>query len=178
MSDKVILVNEEDKELGTADKLAAHQNEGKLHRAFSVFIFNSEGEMLLQKRAEGKYHSGGLWTNTCCSHPRPGEATKQAAERRLKEEMGFTCDLEEVFSFIYRAKFEDLTEHEYDHVLFGVCESETNIEPDPEEVGDWKWIARKDLERDVNENPDNYTPWFKRALNRVMKEAQARGIWN
>lgn len=176
MSDEVILVDDEDKRVGTADKLEAHRQGGKLHRAFSVFIFNSKGQLLLQKRAEGKYHSGGLWTNTCCSHPRPGEPTKAAAERRLEEEMGFTCDLEEVFSFIYRAKFEDLTEHEYDHVFFGVCEPETNLEPDPEEVEDWKWVSKQELMRDVKNNSDNYTPWFKQALDRVLKEAEARDI--
>jgi len=175
MSDKVILVNDKDEQVGTANKLEAHQQGGTLHRAFSVFIFNRKGEMLLQQRAEGKYHSGGLWTNTCCSHPRPGEPTKEAAERRLEEEMGFTCDLKEVFSFTYRAEFEDLTEHEYDHVFFGICEP-GEIEPDPEEAGDWKWVSRQELEKDVKDNPKNYTPWFKQALDRVLKEAQTRNI--
>ena len=135
--EQVILVDEKDKEIGLEEKIKAHK-EGKLHRAFSVFVFNQKGEMLLQRRALTKYHSGGLWTNTCCSHPRKGEDVDKAASRRLKEEMGFSCGLKEVFSFIYKTGFDNgLMEHEFDHVFVGAYESEPKI--NPEEVAEYKW---------------------------------------
>lgn len=166
MTQEVILVNEEDKSLGTAEKLAAHRT-GDLHRAFSIFIFNSQGQMLLHRRAQGKYHSGGLWTNACCSHPQPGETTEAAAHRRLQEEMGFDTELEEIFQFIYRAELDnELVEHELDHVFVGSCDAEP--EPDPAEVGDWRWIDLEELERDLEERPEQYTEWFKAAVGRVI----------
>lgn len=175
MTEEIILVDKEDKELGTEEKIKAHQDGGKLHRAFSVFIFNPKGKFMIQKRAPEKYHSGGKWTNTCCSHPRPREDTKEAARRRLREEMGIECELEEVFEFIYEAEFDtDLTEKEYDHVFFGVCDKIPDL--DPEEASDWKWISKEKLKRDVEENPESYTPWFKKALDRVIKEAEEREI--
>ena len=155
----VVLVDENDRELGTCEKLEAHQK-GLLHRAFSVFILNTNNELLLQQRALTKYHSGGLWTNTCCSHPRPGEAVLDAAHRRLKEEMGMECELEKLFSFTYKSAFENgLTEHEYDHVLLGHFENEPVINPD--EVAEWKWMPILEVKNDIENNPENYTPWFK-----------------
>ena len=166
MEEKVILVDENDKEIGTEEKIKAHQ-EGKLHRAFSIFVFNSRNELLLQKRARTKYHSGGLWTNTCCSHPRPGEVLKEAVHRRLKEEMGFDCQLEEVFSFIYQTKFgNDLFEHEYDHVFLGRFDGQPVL--NPQEAEDWQWIGLEELERDIKENPEKYTYWFKIALPKLV----------
>lgn len=163
----VILVNKNDQPLGAMEKMEAHEK-GVLHRAFSVFVFNSEGKMLLQQRALGKYHSPGLWTNTACSHPRTGEKTFDAAHRRLEEEMGFDCDLDEVFSFVYKSNVGDgLTEHEFDHVFFG--NSDTMPVPDPEEVVDYKYVEVSRLTKDVIENPDDYTVWFKIALKEVVK---------
>lgn len=168
MQDRVILVDRLGREIGTEEKLKAHRG-GKLHRAFSIFIFNAKGELLLQKRAETKYHSGGLWTNTCCSHPRPGESHYCAARRRLKEEMGFDSELTEFFSFIYHTKLDNnLFEHELDHVFVGNYDG--HPVPNPDEVDDWKWINIDSLERDVGENPDRYTHWFKLILNRVIKQ--------
>lgn len=168
MQERVILVDRLDREIGTEEKLKAHR-EGKLHRAFSVFIFNAKGELLLQKRAETKYHSGSLWTNTCCSHPRPGESRYCAARRRLNEEMGFDSELTELFSFIYHTKLENnLFEHELDHVFVGIFEGRPI--PNPDEVDDWKWIKVDALERDVRENSQNYTYWLKLVLNRVLKQ--------
>jgi isopentenyl-diphosphate delta-isomerase len=164
--EEVILVDNDDEQTGTEEKMKAHQD-AKLHRAFSVFIFNSNGEMMIQKRASGKYHCPGLWTNTCCSHPRPGESTEDAAHRRLKEEMGFDCDLKEIFSFTYRKGFDNgLTEHEFDHVFLGECDKEPT--PDPEEVDEWKWVKISKLQEDVAENPGKYTYWFTEALPRVI----------
>jgi isopentenyl-diphosphate delta-isomerase len=166
VEEKVILVDDVDQEIGVREKMAAHQR-GELHRAFSVFVFNARGEMLLQKRAPLKYHSGGLWTNTCCSHPRPGEPTAEAAHRRLGEEMGFGCPLEGAFSFIYRAEFEDgLIEHELDHVFIGQFNGQPT--PDPAEVDDWRWIDLPTLREDVRAHPDRYTPWFKIAMDDVL----------
>ena len=168
MQERVILVDRLDREIGTEEKLKAHR-EGKLHRAFSVFIFNAKGELLLQKRAETKYHSGSLWTNTCCSHPRPGESHYCAARRRLNEEMGFDCELTELFSFVYHTKLENnLFEHELDHVFVGIFDGRPI--PNLKEVDDWKWMNIDRLERDVGENPDHYTHWFKLILNRVVKQ--------
>jgi isopentenyl-diphosphate delta-isomerase len=165
IEEKVILVDENDNQIGTEEKIKAHQ-EGKLHRCFSIVVFNSKKELLIQKRTEDKYHSSGLWTNTCCSHPIPGEDTKEAAHRRLKQEMGFDCDLKESFTFIYKRKFNNgLTEHEYDHVFIGEFEGSPN--PNPEEVSDWKWITRKELENDIQKNPNNYTYWFKILIDKI-----------
>ncbi len=162
----VILVNEKDMPLGTMEKMEAHEH-SKLHRAFSVFIFNTKGELLLQQRAGHKYHSPKLWTNTVCSHPRQGEQTDVAAHRRIMEEMGFDCNFEEVFSFVYKANVgQGLTEHEYDHVFVGVSDEIPN--PNPEEVDGWKYINLDLLEKDIEVNPDNYTVWFKIALSEVL----------
>lgn len=162
----VILVDEKDNEIGVKEKMAAHV-EGKLHRCFSIFIFNSKGQLLLQKRAKGKYHSGGLWTNTCCSHPRPNKNLKEEAEKRLKEEMGIECDLKEIFSFIYKAKVGNLIEHEFDHVFLGKFDGKP--QPDEKEAEDWKWIEPEELRKDIKENPEKYTYWFKLILDRVLK---------
>ena len=166
MKDKVILVDEADREVGTGEKLETHQA-GKLHRAFSIFVFNSKGALLLQRRTKTKYHSGGLWANTCCSHPRPGETTIEAAHRRLNEEMGFDCNLREIFSFTYQVKFENkLFEYEYDHVFMGKYDSEPS--PNPEEVCDWKWIEVAELKRDIQENPGAYAYWLRLSIDRVI----------
>ncbi len=167
----VILVNKNDQPLGAMEKMEAHEK-GALHRAFSVFIFNSEGKLLLQKRAEEKYHSPGLWTNTACSHPRTREKTDEAAHRRLKEEMGFDSDMEEIFSFIYKANVGGgLTEHEFDHVFMGT--SDKTPEPDPEEVSDWKYVDMEWLYKDVEEHPEHYTVWFIIALAELKKHLEA-----
>lgn len=163
---EVILVDEKDNVIGTEEKMKTHQ-EGKLHRAFSIFVFNSKGELLLQKRAKSKYHSGGLWTNTCCSHPRPEEHIEKAVHRRLKEEMGFDCELKEIFSFTYKAKLDNnLFEHEYDHVFIGNFDGEPN--PNPEEVDDWKWVDLEELKKDIRENPDSYTYWLKISIDKII----------
>ncbi|MBI4453099.1 isopentenyl-diphosphate Delta-isomerase [Candidatus Woesearchaeota archaeon] len=166
----VILVDEKDNELGTEEKQKAHI-EGKLHRAFSVFMFNSKGELLIQRRALDKYHSAGLWTNTCCSHPKHGEATIDAAHRRLKEELRVDCELKEIHSFIYKKAFENgLTEHEFDHVFVGKVNS-TNpnfiINPNPNEVEEWKFISLYELKKDLQRYPDRYTYWFKLLIEKI-----------
>jgi len=159
LSEQVILVDEQDRELGASDKLRAHV-EGALHRAFSVFVFDHEGRLLLQRRAREKYHSGGLWSNTCCGHPRPGEETAAAAHRRLREEMSFDCELREAFDFVYRAELDnDLVEHEYDHVFVG--EFEGYPTPDPSEVEEWKWVSVDELRRGLREEPSRYSYWLK-----------------
>ena len=168
MEEKVILVDEQDQEIGEAGKMQAHQ-EARLHRSFTIFIFNSKGEILLQQRAKTKYHSGGLWSNACCGHPRPGEGTKEAAQRRLREEMGFGCDLEEVLQFTYKVKLDKgLWEHEFDHTFRGVYDGEVN--PNPEEVDDFKWVDRETLLRDVKEHPQRYAEWFKIVLPKFDKK--------
>lgn len=165
MPDEVILVDEQDNEIGTEEKLKAHQK-GKLHRALSILVFNSKNEVLIQQRAKTKYHTPGLWTNTCCSHPRKGEKTKDAAHRRLKEEMGFDCELDEKFSFVYKAEFENgLTEHEYDHVFFGKFDG--TPKPDPQEADDYKWVSMDELKKDIKTHPQKYTPWFMMILEKV-----------
>lgn len=157
--EKVILVDRNDKPIGLMEKMEAHEK-GLLHRAFSVFIMNDNGETMLQRRAEGKYHSPGLWTNTCCSHQREGETNIAAGTRRLQEEMGFVTELEEVVSFIYRAPFDNgLTEHEFDHVLIGKYNDLPKI--NPEEVAEWKWMSLEDIKTDIAQNPATYTEWFK-----------------
>lgn len=159
MVEYIISVDEEDKKLGPIEKMEAHKN-GTLHRAFSILVFNSRNQLLLQKRAKGKYHSPGLWTNTCCSHPRFGESLIHAVNRRLKEEMGFTCELEEIYSFKYRVKFQNnLIENEYDHVFAGKYDG--NVEINKEEVEEYKWVSLDELKIDIKNNPDLYTYWFK-----------------
>jgi isopentenyl-diphosphate delta-isomerase len=165
LSEQVILVDEHDRELGAGEKLEAHRA-GALHRAFSVFVFDAAGRLLLQKRARAKYHSGGLWSNTCCGHPRPGEATPAAARRRLMEEMNFDCELREAFGFLYRAELDGgLVEHEYDHVFVGRFEGEPA--PDAAEVEDWRWLTLDALREDLRRSPDNYSYWLRLALERL-----------
>jgi len=161
----VILVDEQDQELGSTEKLQAHR-EGLLHRAFSVLIFRQEAqlEVLLQQRAASKYHSPNLWTNACCSHPRPGEAILEAATRRLEEELGLSLALRQVGQFQYRAEFSNgLTENELDHVLVGQYQNEP-ITPNPKEVQAYQWLAVPDLRQDLEQQPEKYTPWLKKAL--------------
>jgi len=161
----VILVDEQDNPVGTMGKMEVHEK-ALLHRAFSVFIFNDKGEMLLQKRAASKYHSGGLWTNTCCSHPKPGEDTAAAAQKRLQEEMGFVTPLTKAFSFIYKAPFDNgLTEYEYDHVFTGLFNGLIN--PDPDEVSEYCYQSMETVKANVQSHPHHFTEWFKIALPRV-----------
>ena len=162
---EVILVNENDEQIGTMEKMEAHQK-GLLHRAFSVFIFNSKGELLLQQRSPGKYHNAGLWTNTCCSHPLPGEDVLTAANRRLLEEMGFTTLLSPAFNFTYRATFANgLMEHEYDHVLTGTYDGKIKI--DESEVSDYCFKTINEVEDSLQMHPQQYTEWFKIALPQI-----------
>ncbi len=157
--EKVILVNENNEQIGLMPKLEAHEK-ALLHRAFSVFIINGKNQLMLQQRAVHKYHSPGLWTNTCCSHQRDGETNIKAGMRRLEEEMGFTVALKESISFIYKAPFDNgLTEHEYDHILLGSYEKEPVI--NPEEVADWKWMEIEAIKEDIAIQPEIYTAWFK-----------------
>lgn len=166
MEEQVILVDTEDTAIGVMEKLAAHQ-EGLLHRAFSVFIFNSNGELLMQQRALEKYHSAGEWTNTCCSHPRPNELTLVAAKRRLREEMGMDCELTYGFKFLYKAAFtNDLIEHEFDHVFFG--ESDETPIINSEEVASFKYVKLAELHQDIIENPNDYTVWLKLCFDKVL----------
>lgn len=166
----VVLVNEKDEQVGLMPKLEAHEK-AVLHRAFSVFIFNEAGELMLQQRALSKYHSPGLWTNTCCSHQRDGESNIDAGKRRLEEEMGFSVDLKEVTWFIYKAPFDNgLTEHELDHILVGQFGGEPNI--NPEEVAAWKWMPLEDVKNDMEINPDQYTAWFKIIFEKYYKYIQ------
>ncbi|HTH82891.1 MAG TPA: isopentenyl-diphosphate Delta-isomerase [Mucilaginibacter sp.] len=163
----VVLVDELDNEIGTMEKMAAHLSPN-LHRAFSVFIFNTDGAMLLQQRADGKYHSSGLWTNACCSHPAPGEDVRQSAMKRLQEEMGFTVNIQEAFSFIYQANLTNgLVEYEYDHVFVGTYNGP--VAPDPAEVRDFCYKTIEDIEQDIMNDPDAYTEWFKIALPLVKE---------
>ncbi len=166
MEENVVLVDVQDKEIGICEKLKAHK-EGLLHRAFSVFLFNSKGEVLIHQRAHGKYHCGGLWTNACCSHPRPNESVAAAASRRLPEEMGFSCDFKEVFSLMYHAKVGDLIEHEFDHVFVGTYDADA-IKPNPDEVAAYRWVAVADLLEEMSHAPDTFTPWFHLALPKVL----------
>lgn len=157
--ESVILVDENDIELGTMEKMEAHRR-GLLHRAFSVLLFNSKGELLLQKRSSSKYHSAGLWTNTCCSHPLPGETMDHAIQRKLMQEMNINAKPVLAFTFIYRADLENgLIEHEYDHVFIGTSDSEPVINRD--EVEDWKFTSLSELQKEIKTNPDQFTFWFK-----------------
>lgn len=163
----VILVDNQDNPTGVMNKLEAHEK-GVLHRAFSVFILNDRGEMLIHQRALTKYHSAGLWTNACCSHPRPDESIPDAAKRRLREEMGMECVLKQLFHFTYLAKFDNgLTEYELDHVLAGY--SNVNPVPQPDEVMDFRWVPMDELLFDLNESPEKYTVWFRMAMPRVLE---------
>jgi isopentenyl-diphosphate delta-isomerase len=165
-NDYVILVDEQDNEIGVMEKLRAHEL-GKLHRAFSVFIFNDKKELLLQQRAINKYHSGGLWTNTCCSHPSPNETIKDAAIRRLYEEMGMTCDLKIINNFIYKTEFENgLIEHEFDYILTGISNSTPQI--NKTEVESYKWQQISEIQNDINLNPNKFTTWFKIAMQQTI----------
>jgi isopentenyl-diphosphate Delta-isomerase len=159
----VILVDEKDNETGTMEKLEAHK-QGILHRALSVVILNDKNEMLIQRRADDKYHSGGLWSNACCSHPKPGESTADAALRRLKEEMGIEAELEFMKSFIYQVKFPNgLTEHEFDHLFTGRYNGTPS--PDPSEVSEWKWVRLDELKKSIKENPTEYSFWFRMIMD-------------
>jgi isopentenyl-diphosphate delta-isomerase len=166
ISDFIILVDRHDNVVGFEEKELVHRN-NLLHRAFSIFLFNSKGEILLQKRAKSKYHSGGLWTNACCSHPRKDESVIIASKRRLKEELGMECDLKEIFSFYYNHNFNNvLFENEFDHVFTGVTDQVPH--PDPEEVEDWKWMNPGLLYTEIYEKPELYTYWFRLSVKKVM----------
>ncbi|MHC1705055.1 MAG: isopentenyl-diphosphate Delta-isomerase [Tenuifilaceae bacterium] len=166
MSDTfVILVDSTDNQIGVSEKMEAHRK-ALLHRAVSVFICNTKGEWLLQRRALSKYHSNGLWTNTCCSHPHPNETSIYAANRRLMEEMGMECQLKEVFSFTYKEVLDNqLTEYEFDHVFIGTTDDSPKI--NLEEVMEWKYISFINLKNDIEQNPNHYTVWFKKIFERV-----------
>jgi len=167
MEDRVILVDEMDREIGSSGKLEAHRD-GKLHRAFSIFVFNPDGQLLLQKRSTKKYHSDGLWTNTCCSHPRPGERIETEALRKLQQEMGFQCDLQWIFSFPYKVQFKNnLIENEIDHVFIGRFDGSPS--PNPDEVDGWKWMALEALVNDVKLHPQAYSYWLTICLDQVLE---------
>jgi len=160
MSEYLVLVDELDRPIGQIEKLAAHES-GLLHRAFSVIVFNDDGQLLLQRRAEGKYHSPGLWSNTCCGHPRPDEPTEDAARRRLQEEMGFECDLTRIGSFQYRTQLDSgLTEHEIDHVFVGTFDG--LVEPNPDEVDEYRWVHLDELDAGLASDGHRYTYWFRK----------------
>jgi len=169
--ENVVLVDRNDNPMGLMPKLEAHEK-GVLHRAFSVFILNRKGQLMLQRRALDKYHSPGLWTNTCCSHPRESESIIEAGLRRLKEEMGFTTPLEPMFSFIYKSKFDNgLTEHEFDHVLLGYYDKQPFI--NTIEVSEWKWMSLEKIILEIKNKPEDFTVWFKiifeRFYNHIYK---------
>ena len=165
--EEIILVDEFDEEIGTANKLEAHAGSGLLHRAFSIVLFGPDGRMLLQQRATAKYHFGGLWTNACCGHPRPGEELLEAARRRLREELGFDTELQPVFSFRYSAidGGSGLSEQELDHVLVG--RTSGDFRPNPNEIDDIRWVDCRTLTRDIGTHPERYTPWFATLLVRL-----------
>lgn len=166
MKKDIILVDKKDKEIGLGEKMPVHRL-GQLHRAFSVFIFNDKGELMLQRRAASKYHSPNLWSNTCCSHPHPSEQTLNGAERRLKEEMGFTCTLSKAFSFSYEVKFSNgLYENEYDHVYIGRYNQRPKL--NSKEASDFAWVDLNKLKKDLAKNPSKYTHWLKLCLNKVI----------
>lgn len=172
--ERVILVNEKDEQIGLMPKMEAHEK-AVLHRAFSVFILNADNEIMLQQRAQHKYHSPLLWTNTCCSHQREGETNIQAGVRRLREEMGFTTELKELFSFIYKAPFDNgLTEHELDHVMIGYYNEAPEI--NPEEVESWKWMSIEAVKEDMEVHPDIYTVWFKIIFDKFYHYLEAHKV--
>ena len=165
--EQVILVNEKDEQIGLMPKMEAHEK-ALLHRAFSVFVFNDKNELMIQQRAMDKYHSPGLWTNTCCSHQREGETNIEAGKRRLQEEMGFSTELKDTISFIYKAPFDNgLTEHEFDHILVGYYNGAPDLNPN--EAHDYKWVSLKELREDMRKNPDIYTAWFKIIFDKYYK---------
>lgn len=167
MEPEVILVDEADAVLGSCGKLHAHE-QGFLHRAFSVFLFNGAGHWLLHQRAADKYHSPGSWTNACCSHPAPGSTTEAAAHERLGYEMGMVCPLRHAFAFTYRAEVgKGLVEHEYDHVFIGTTDLEPR--PDPREVQAWRWVDTASLREELDRTPEHFTPWFRIAWQRVLE---------
>lgn len=167
MQEYVVLVDANDNPIGLMEKMEAHVK-AELHRAFSIFIFNTKGEMLLQQRAFSKYHTPGLWTNTCCSHPRHEETLEQATARRLQEEMGMKCELKEVFNFTYKADVtQGLMEHEIDHVFVGTTDVVPEINPD--EVESYKYDTMENIRMDIEKNPQDYTPWFKIAFAELLK---------
>jgi isopentenyl-diphosphate Delta-isomerase len=169
-AEQVILVDDADSPLGTAPKLAVHRD-GRLHRALSVLVLNRGGELLIQRRAAGKYHSAGLWANTCCSHPRPHEATADAAHRRLQEEMGFDCPLEPAGALVYRAEVGGgLIEHEYDHLFLGRWDGTPR--PDPAEVGGWRWVHPSDLVAWIRARPQDFAPWFPLAVRKLARSGR------
>jgi len=172
--EQVILVNQYDEKIGLMPKMQAHQ-EALLHRAFSVFILNDKNEIMLQQRASNKYHSPLLWTNTCCSHQRDGESNIQAGKRRLHEEMGFSVDLKELFSFIYKAPFDNgLTEHELDHVMVGYFNNEPIINTD--EVESWKWMGIEAIKNNIDHQPEIYTEWFKIIFDKFYHHLEAQKV--
>ena len=167
MTEYVVLVDELDNKVGLMEKMEAHINP-TLHRAFSIFIFNSKNEMLLQQRSLSKYHTPGLWTNTCCSHPRDGESLHDATNRRLQEEMGMQCELKEAFSFIYKADvMQGLVEHEFDHVFIGTSDDLPIINKD--EVESFRYDTVENIKADIERNPQNYTAWFKIAFDKLLE---------
>ncbi len=166
--EEVILVDSEDNQIGTMEKLKAHQNGGVWHRALSIFVFNDKNQTMLQRRALSKYHTPGCWSNTCCSHQRVNETTLDAAHRRLKEEMGFDCELYEVFNFPYQADVgKGLKENEYDHIVFGNYNGVPKL--NSEEVYEWKWISIPELKNEIKKSPESFTPWLKLMINEVAK---------
>ena len=171
---KVVLVDRKDNTLGVMGKLVAHEL-GALHRAFSIFIFNSEGKLMIHQRALSKYHSPGLWTNTCCSHPKIDEDVMENAHQRLLEEMGFDCELEKAFTFVYKSDVgQGLTEHEFDHVFVGQYNDKPNI--NKSEVEDWQFMSMDSLRDDIDHHPENYTEWFKIAFEKMENYLQQRAL--
>ncbi|MBU5557471.1 MAG: isopentenyl-diphosphate Delta-isomerase [Candidatus Aenigmatarchaeota archaeon] len=174
MPEMIPLVDKNDNIIGYEEKVKAHEDGGKLHRSFSIFIFNSKGQMLLQLRSVKKYHFGGLWSNACCSHPRKGEELTDAVHRKLKQEFGFDTNLKELFSFIYKVTDPNsgLTEYEFDHVFVGTFDGEPK--PNPEEIDAFKWMPIDELKVDVAKNPDKYSLWFRIALDRVLESQRSK----
>ncbi|MBS3739550.1 isopentenyl-diphosphate Delta-isomerase [Mesohalobacter halotolerans] len=170
----VILVDENDNPIGKMEKIEAHEK-GLLHRAFSVFVFNDKDELLLQQRALTKYHTPGLWTNTCCSHQKEGESHVEAGKRRLQEEMGFSVPLREVMSFIYKAPFANgLTEHEFDHILIGYYNHDPK--PNPDEVADFKWRTLNQIKANMAKYPEQYTAWFKIIFEKYLSAINTKKV--
>lgn len=173
--DHVVLVDDRDRPIGVEEKLRAHIGGGRLHRAFSIYVFDSAGRLMLQRRASGKYHFAGLWSNTCCGHPRFGETVLEAGHRRLPEEMGFDAPLRQAFAFAYSASDEatGLTEREIDHVLIGSYDCDPC--PAAREVSGWRWVEQRDLLRELELQPDAFTPWLAPAFRRMVREELAHG---
>lgn len=167
MDEHVILVDSNNRELGTMEKMEVHEK-GLLHRAFSIFIFNSVGEMLVHRRAEEKYHCGGMWTNAVCSHPRPGESQSQALRRKMQQEMGFSTEVKKAFDFTYKAELSNgLIEHEYDEVFYGIYDGE--LAPNPMEVQDFRYVSISELSKSLRDNPEQFTPWFLNLFEPISK---------